>query len=322
MRGRAIFSLLLFLINLGACANNKDLSTPTLLWSNSPGITRVPVEALRLYQISLSPDGRAIAATVDMSAQLCPAVLHDCVVYHLFVIDAVTGEAYQLTQPGEEGEVLADPFWSPDGQKIGFITSDGVRLTNLERTEQFLLPRGLGACWSPDGHKVAVAHQARHPGMEHLTLSLKVYDLNTGRGEIVFETSGYLSQSGMAWSPDGQYIAFTWRETIQSPNVLYVIKVDNGKATPVFQPKAAVGPPGWTADSQWIMYPSEKIYFVHRDGQCQIAPLQGWENIAVAMSWHGDMMVALEFSRRDRKLYLVNLNEFWGADFLERLSCP
>ncbi len=322
MRGRTVFSLLLLLISLGACANNEDLPTLTPLWSDSPGITKVPVEALRLYQISLSPDGRTIAATVNMSAQLCSATLHNCVVYHLFIIDAVTGEAHQLTRPGEEGEVLADPFWSPDGQKIGFITSDGVRLTNIERTKQFLLPRGLAACWSPDGHKVAVTHQARNPGMEHLTLSLKVYDLNTRQNEVVFETSGYLRQSGMAWSPDGQYIALAWRKTIQSPDILYVINVDNGKATPVFQPKAAVGPPGWTADSQWVMYPSEQIYFVRRNSQCQIAPLQGWENIGVAMSWHGDMMAALEFSGRDRKLYLVDLNELWGADFLERLSCP
>ncbi len=87
--------------------------------------------------------------------------------WHIWVIDAATGQATQLTD-GDKDET--EPRWSPDGQSILFTSNRGERPDmELDETELYLIPaaggemqmvttrpgRKFGATFSPDGQHIA-----------------------------------------------------------------------------------------------------------------------------------------------------------------------
>ncbi len=87
--------------------------------------------------------------------------------WHIWVIDAATGQATQLTD-GDKDET--EPRWSPDGQSILFTSNRGERPDmELDETELYLVPaaggemqmvttrpgRKFGATFSPDGQHIA-----------------------------------------------------------------------------------------------------------------------------------------------------------------------
>ncbi len=94
---------------------------------------------------------------------------------HLFVVDVDTGETRQLTDGDWDDHM---PAWSPDGERIAFVSdrSEDRDLTN--RREVYVVPAGggepeewsrglvsmLAATWSPDGRRL-VALGTDDPGI-------------------------------------------------------------------------------------------------------------------------------------------------------------
>jgi dipeptidyl aminopeptidase/acylaminoacyl peptidase len=109
--------------------------------------------------------------------------------WHIWIIDAATGEATQLTD-GEFHEV--EPRWSPDGKRILFSSNRHPDYDiHLDETELYLIPaeggemeqirtrpgRKFGASFSPDGRHVAFLGRSQ-PGHWYQNANLYIAPLD------------------------------------------------------------------------------------------------------------------------------------------------
>ena len=171
---------------------------------------------------------------------------------HIFVVDAVGGEARQLTT-GDHYEHSID--WSPNGEEILFVSNrepnedqffnydvfalkvsdDSVRrLTATENAEYTPL-------WSPDGRQIA--YLATKRGLTDLETTMEdthVWLMNadgTSRRELGAALDN--RQNRVGWSPDGSAVYFTAQER---GNVrLYRLPIAGGAPEAVISDRGVVG---------------------------------------------------------------------------------
>ncbi len=113
--------------------------------------------------------------------------------YHLFVLDLASGEITQITRgEGDDGP----PVWSPDGEKIAYITDSNDEREITSRTELYVCaPDGSSSkqwpgdmfmvesiAWSPDSNRIAVSGGATKSevGGYGLTTQSSIYVLDPG----------------------------------------------------------------------------------------------------------------------------------------------
>lgn len=147
----------------------------------------------------------------------------------LYVVDLLTREVQPIFDDVDSRLSMHEPSWSPDGACIAFIEGHGdpvsygdlVVMKVDDGSEVARLDIGPGATysWSPTGNEIAYV-EFRVPsrvGYEDLF----VFDLSTGDVTRVTDTSQYsvfsadelngINLDHVAWSPDGEYLAFVWR---------------------------------------------------------------------------------------------------------------
>ncbi|SES47891.1 DUF11 domain-containing protein [Actinokineospora terrae] len=158
----------------------------------------------------MNPDGtgatQLTSAISADSGSLAWSPAGDKLVYSpdlLTVIDADGTDPFSLGVSG------GAPTWSPDGTRIAYTASGGIRAINPDGTGQTTIknrpspPEFLsGPSWSPDGTKIAAS----------------TYDFSTGQGGVFTinaDGTGYTNISGTntddgaaVWSPDGTKISF------------------------------------------------------------------------------------------------------------------
>ena len=116
---------------------------------------------------------------------------------HIFVCNA------DGTQPRDIG-VGAMPSWSPDGYCIVFSNYNprGVWVMNADGTDRQLLDaHGWGAEWCPRANKIAYSVSANGA-------NIAVRDLAANVTTTLLDDRYATVYWGMAWSPDGHWIAF------------------------------------------------------------------------------------------------------------------
>jgi serine/threonine protein kinase/Tol biopolymer transport system component len=104
-----------------------------------------------------SPDGTELAFLSDSGGHS-----------NLWVRDLQSGAERQITHERDPHIATGVPIWSPDGKSIAFVSSRGnpglvfgIWLVNPDGGNvRNLVPRGLGATWSPDGRWVYFVERA------------------------------------------------------------------------------------------------------------------------------------------------------------------
>ncbi len=174
-----------------------------------------------------SPDGRWLAFTADRGEKS-----------QIHLIDPRGGEAWALTE-SEEG--VGGFEWSPDGSRIAFTRQEPESEADEEREEKFgsyavedeeyrpthlwvvdlpatpgvseaeRLTEGPGFTvtsfeWSPDGSRIAFAHQPDPLINSWMKSDISVLDVETLGVTPVVTAPGY--DGGPRWSPEGEWLLY------------------------------------------------------------------------------------------------------------------
>jgi TolB protein len=180
--------------------------------------------------------------------------------YELQVADADSQNAMTVAASSEP---LISPAWSPDGQKLAYVSFEDkkpvVYVQSLADGSRRAVAKFRGSnsapAWSPDGKMLAVALSKDETS--------QIYLLQLDSGQLRRFTRGGALDTEATFSPDGQYIYFT-SDRGGSPQI-YRASVDSGEVSRItFEGGYNVSP---------TLSPDGKtLAFVHRrDGRFHVA---------------------------------------------------
>lgn len=153
-----------------------------------------------------------------------------------------------------EQNVSYAPVWSPEGNHIALLngidqTVEVYDFTNNRRA--FPENNGEPVSWAPDG--TALVYSSATLGESGARLRIRRVDLTSGTYEDL--TDGTQADRSPAWSPDGEWIAFSRRASAGVGSTLWVMRPDGSAARQVTEP----GPyedtqPVWSPDGRHIAF--------------------------------------------------------------------
>jgi TolB protein len=209
----------------------------------------------------------------------------------LFLIDAETGDAFNLTR---DAAFNAYPAWSRDGKKIAFATAGGGGMhicmidpdgSNLKQlTSEQAVDRV--PAFSPDGKKIAFSRLMQNEPTA--TTNVHVMDADGSNVALIQENA-----FDPAWSPDGKKIAFV------SPRAgdgfrLYTMDADGKNVTELTTTGNNIGfaYPAWSPDSERIAFGDLvdnqiEIHVIDSDGK-NVKQLTMFRGLNVYPAWSPD----------------------------------
>ncbi len=283
-----------------------DRPSPTLTSRpplDLPGATPVATDLVwPMFNEKFSPDGETLVGFKSVLGYGYG---------DLFAIDLTTWETRTITS-GAGTTGMNHLFWSPDGHTIGFQTYNSpypheIWLVDVDSGEKQFFAEGSIATWSPDGQRIAIAT------LEEESIVLRILNVDGKESEEVFRREGWLNwEAGLAWSPNGQYIAFSWGESVDT--MLHTLDLETLDVRPFVMRPSDLRILGWTADGEWLAVDITggigETGFVSRDGTCWSRPKELEGMRWTAFSGRGAKAFALYGS-----IYIIDLYEAFGPDF-------
>jgi tricorn protease len=180
------------------------------------------------------------------------------------IVLSIHGEIF--TAPVEEGDLTQvtdgpardqSPVYSPDGKQVAYVSDKSGReeiyLTSPDGTGEHQKITDIDALkltmsWSPDSKAIAFVSS---------DATLRRYDLDAKK-TTTLATSKFGNIGVPAWSPDGQWIAYSRPDHVRTGDV-YLVPAAGGEERLVTFDSYADGSPRFSPDGR-------KLYFVRSDG--------------------------------------------------------
>lgn len=157
----------------------------------------------------------------------------------IFSMDVNTAVVRQITRNRPDDW---SPAWSPDGNQIAYVSADfDASINDYNGSIYVMNTDGSGAnaftsagvdtgpAFSPDGKLIAFT--SARLDSNGRGAGFKIFIMNAdGSGERLLIDQQVASFSKLAWSPDGQWIAFTVK-TKGAPTQIFLIRVDGSGMT-------------------------------------------------------------------------------------------
>ena len=195
-------------------------------------------------EMALSPDGKKVAFIAH--GEVFAASSRD------------GGNAMRVTSTaGRERQVS----WAPDSRRLVYVSdrdgSQGLYLYDFSTGQETRLtqaPAGdVTPIFSPDGKSVAF----QRGGTE-----LRVVDLDTKRDRLItradLDRVPFTNDGGVAWSPDGRWLAFIDRSVKGFSNVYLIPSAGGDRHQVTFLGNVFGGTISWSPDGTYLIYDSSQ----------------------------------------------------------------
>jgi Tol biopolymer transport system component len=187
--------------------------------------------------------------------------------------------------------------------------------------------------WSPDGNKLAFVSFGHDDQHSSLTLGITLYDLRSGSEVVVYETQsnlgGYITD--IAWSPDQEKLAFVMEnDDAQGIGEIYLLDITNGGLNQLTD-GWLVSTPNFSPDGNKIIFVGNRepyelgtkydLFVIDFDGNCHRieAPVLRLDGVVISQggekvvfdTYHGVLTAKPEIALGD---------DFWHIG--ERCEAP
>ena len=310
---------------LAAVLTAAPLSAQTAV-DMRPITMRTTLEMASYGGYRLSPDGRRVLFTRSVRDTTDWSTTS-----HIWLHELDTDRTWQLTN-SEKGE--SNPRWLPDGRVV-FASERG------EETELWVITPGAGEAvrlveddeapsngeFSPDLTRIAYAERSDRPDKKEWDERVKkkddgyfaekrntfthvwVYDIAAQKKKQL--TSGEHDHNGVAWSPDGRWIAYASNRTGRtildaghSNNTdIFIVPADSGAERQLTTGEGPDGSPVWSPDGRMIAYASsDRVNNSADQTELKVVPVEGGEprNLTADFDWS---ISGIEWSKDGRHVY-------------------